>query len=131
MPVAKQKQKFRISFNLGFRESLGVILCAILFLIGPIVVIEYTKQLNPAVTETYTQDAINNAQGEGHVAGVSTSTVDQKYFTIPFINFKFDKTLSDSSSVLFLFGVMLLIGGITLGVTIIASSNKKMFVRKN
>ena len=82
MAAATQKRKFKISFNLGFRESLGVVLCAILFFIAPIAVIEYTKQLNPAVTETYTESAINNAQGEGRVAGVSTASISEKYFTI-------------------------------------------------
>ena len=126
MAAATQKRKFKISFNLGFRESLGIVLCAILFFIAPIAVIEYTKQLNPAVTETYTESAINNAQGEGRVAGVSTASISEKYFTIPFINFKFDKTLSETPTIVFLFGVMLLVGGIVLGISVIANSNKKI-----
>ena len=129
MPEENQKPKVKkIGFVLGFRESLGIILCAILFFIAPIAVIEYTKQLNPAVSETYTESAISSAQGEGRVAGVSTSSIDTKYFTIPFINFKFDTTLSETPTIVFLFGVMLFIGGVALAVSLIVSANKKMTV---
>jgi hypothetical protein len=130
MADEKQKKKLKVGFNLGFRESLGIILCGILFFIGPIVVIEYTKQLNPALTQTYTQSAIESAQG-GQVAGISTisqTTIDEKYFTIPLINFKFDTTLSEPASIVFLFGVLLLIGGIILGTSLIVSSQRKMTV---
>lgn len=132
MNLAKQKRepKFKVSFNLGFRESLGIVLCAILFFVAPIALIEYTKQLNPALTETYTQSAIESAQGEGRVAGVATS-INEKYFTIPFINFKFDTTLSESSSIFFLFGVMLFIGGVVLAISLFASSNKRLVVSKS
>jgi len=126
--MQKKERKFKITFNLGFRESLGVILCAILFFVAPIAVVEYTKQLNPALTETYTQSAIESAQGAGRVAGALT--VNEKYFTVPFINFKFDTTLSEASSILFLFGIMLFIGGVALGVSLFVSSNKKMIMKR-
>lgn len=130
MPSSNKKSKLQIGFTLGPRESLGAILCSIIFFILPVVVIEYSRQQDPAYTETYTEEAITSAQGEGHVAGATTSSIDEKYFTIPLINFKFDKTLSESSSIFFLFGTMLFVGGSALGISTLVTSGKKMVIPK-
>jgi len=126
------KKKLHISFRLGFREFLGVLLCLVVFFAGPIGIIEYNKLSSPGNSETYTRAANEEVQGEGRVAGVTTqSATGNKYFTVPILNFRFDTTLSEKSSIVFLFGAMLLAGGIILGLSLVVSSNKKMVINRD
>jgi len=124
--TAKKKTKFKISMNVGVREFTGILLCFLILFAAPIGIITYVQDFSAANTETYTSAAITEVQGQGRVAGVSTS----KYVHIPILNFNFDTTLTEAPSIYVLFGGILLIGGVILLITIIASSNKKLMIKR-
>jgi hypothetical protein len=141
MDAVKKKKKIKITFKLGFRESLGVLFCSIIFLFGPIAISEYIKISNTPIDETYTQAVFDQRYSQdGQVAGVSTDEryedftteqLDSKYYKIPLINFNFDTTLSDTATIVFLLGTLIMIGAIIFAVTIMIDSSRQMVIKTN
>jgi hypothetical protein len=110
-------------------------------LFGPIAISEYIKIANAPVDETYTQTALRQNNQNGQVAGVSTDAryedftsdqaTDSKYYKIPLINFNFDTTLSDTGTIIFLLGALLVVGAIIFAITITIDSSRQMVIKTN
>lgn len=134
MTKTNKKKSIKVTWNLGIRELLGVALCAIIFLIGPIMIFEYLKsnQTSKPGGETYTKQALEQAQSKGRVAGLTTvkDTNGKEYVIIPMLNFRFDTTLSETPSVVLLLGTMLFAGGVVFAITLTVDSSRKMTIKR-
>jgi len=127
MVQAKHKAKFRIGINAGAQELLGIVLCVAVFFVLPILILDSQKvQNSAAASETYTKQAITEAQGAERVAGLETlrTTVDSKYFVVPLLNFRFDTTLSETPTIVFLFGTVLLTGGMVFALSMFIDARR-------
>jgi len=92
-----------VEFELSVKQLFIIILLFFVMFAGPVMFYSFavSQTSNPStvvVTETYTQSVL-----EGRVAGESTENTSN-YVKIPIINFNFDTTFQDPSSIPFVIG---------------------------
>lgn len=126
--MSNKKKPLKFTLKAGLREWIGITLTAIIFFVLPIY--GYTSITQPQRSdETYTEAALNQDSG-GSVLGINTQNllIENRYFKIPFTNYLFDTTLSDTSSVLILFGTIIMVGAIITTLVMFIQSSKAIVI---
>jgi hypothetical protein len=126
MSKAALAAKQGLHFDVNFRQFMVIAMMFLVLFVMPIQLYNYILAYrNNQVQETYTISALlqNN---RGQVAGLSTAEIDaQRYYSIPIINFDFDTQLQNPATIYFLFGVILILTSLVVGIILLLISSRK------
>lgn len=98
MPTAAKPFKIEVEF--GFKKLFLLVFMFLTIFILPVRIVDYLNVQD--------QKGWENSGGTAKVAGLFTDNSD-RYFQVPILNFQFDTTLRDASTISFLFGTILIV----------------------
>lgn len=120
-----QQPKTGLQIDLNFRQLVVICLMFGILFVMPVQLYHYLLNYRSTLTnETYTQTALVETD-RGQVAGVSTTQlIADRYYQIPVLNFNFDTQLKDTTTIYFLFGIIMILTSIVVGAILLAGSRK-------
>lgn len=105
------KDKIRIEFNGGFRQYFAAVFLFVLIFVLPVTIHENWTQISE--------------EGE-KVLGIATEMTDNRYYVVPLLNFKFDTELRESSTLIFIAGIFILVLGIIVSIVMWIDFRRKL-----
>ena len=120
-PQEKKVKPIKFEFDFGFTQFFASLLIVGLFFVLPIITINDWPDIVGGVQKVFD---VNSTNSIAKVAGIYTDN-SGRYYQIPIIQFSFDTTLREPSTLSFLFGLILLILSIIILLILFADFRKK------
>jgi len=115
------KKPVRFEMNLGYGQFFASLLTLGIFFVMPIMIVNNWADILSGVQTAFDVSPTASAV---RVAGITTDNM-AKYIKIPILNFSFDTTLRDPSTISFLFGTILLLLSILIILILFADFRRK------